>query len=562
MNMIVVAADPQVETVEVAGQQLVVADRTQVQLVSIANDGRGVRSGEGAPSSAVGLEGDFYINTLAHTIYGPKVGGVWGSPTSMVAAGITLTGDVLGSGSDTVEATIADGAVTLAKIAPIATASFMGRNMAGSGSPEELTVATAKTMLDLSGSNTGDQTLSGLGAAASARVIATSSPLAGGGDLSADRTLSLDMSVANSWTGRQSFATARISGNATQAAWGAGGIGFASLAATYTDSSSSGTVSANMVHALAAPTLAASSATTYSNAATFYIASAPSAGSNVTLTRPWSMYVAAGNGYLGGMLGIGTTSLVTASRLTLGGNITGSSVGEVQRVSGTFQSDVTDTGYGVRSSLSTQAASFTLPDMRHFLAQEGTIGSGSTVTRQVAFYASSNLTGAGSNYGFYGAIPAASNRWNLYMAGTADNYVAGRMLVGSTSASIAKSVVVGSVTTEVTHAIRAVASQTADLQQWQASGGTPVLSIDVSGNIVSTTTGTKIATATTQKIAFHNATPVAQRAGSAQAAVATTAATNSAPYGFSTAAQADALVALVNELRAALVEKGLIKGSA
>jgi hypothetical protein len=77
-----------------------------------------------------------------------------------------------------------------------------------------------------------------------------------------------------------------------------------------------------------------------------------------------------------------------------------------------------------------------------------------------------------------------------------------------------------------------------------------------------TATGTKIATATGQKLAFHNATPVIQRVGAAQAAAATTAATNVAPFGYTTAAQADAIVTLVNEIRAALVEKGLIKGAA
>lgn len=74
-------------------------------------------------------------------------------------------------------------------------------------------------------------------------------------------------------------------------------------------------------------------------------------------------------------------------------------------------------------------------------------------------------------------------------------------------------------------------------------------------------TGVKIGTSISEKLAFHNSTPVVQRSGSAQAAVATTGATNTAPYGYTTAAQADAIVTLVNELRASLVEKGLIKGS-
>jgi hypothetical protein len=46
-----------------------------------------------------------------------------------------------------------------------------------------------------------------------------------------------------------------------------------------------------------------------------------------------------------------------------------------------------------------------------------------------------------------------------------------------------------------------------------------------------------------------------------QAAVATTGVTQSSPYGFATAEQGDAVVTLVNALRAALVAQGLIKGS-
>lgn len=77
-----------------------------------------------------------------------------------------------------------------------------------------------------------------------------------------------------------------------------------------------------------------------------------------------------------------------------------------------------------------------------------------------------------------------------------------------------------------------------------------------------TTTGTKIGTTTTEKIGVYGATPIVQRSGAAQAAVATTSATNIAPWGFSTQAQADAIVTLVNELRAWAVAQGWIKGSA
>lgn len=55
--------------------------------------------------------------------------------------------------------TIDAGVVTLGKMENRATATFLGRNTAGTGSPEELSVATAKTMLGLTGTNSGDQTI-------------------------------------------------------------------------------------------------------------------------------------------------------------------------------------------------------------------------------------------------------------------------------------------------------------------------------------------------------------------------------------------------------------------
>ena len=75
--------------------------------------------------------------------------------------------------------------------------------------------------------------------------------------------------------------------------------------------------------------------------------------------------------------------------------------------------------------------------------------------------------------------------------------------------------------------------------------------------VLNATTGTKIGTATTQKLAFHNATPVAQRAGAAQAALVAITGGESP-----TEAEHNLVITLVNELRAALVEKGIIKGSA
>lgn len=58
---------------------------------------------------------------------------------------ITLTGDVTGSGTGSFAATIANDAVTLAKMANMATSSLIYRKTAGTGDPEVNTLATLKT---------------------------------------------------------------------------------------------------------------------------------------------------------------------------------------------------------------------------------------------------------------------------------------------------------------------------------------------------------------------------------------------------------------------------------
>lgn len=73
--------------------------------------------------------------------------------------------------------------------------------------------------------------------------------------------------------------------------------------------------------------------------------------------------------------------------------------------------------------------------------------------------------------------------------------------------------------------------------------------------------GTSLGQATTEKISVYGVTPVVQRSGSAQAAVATTAATSTTPFGYAEA-QANAIVTLLNEIRATLVAFGIMKGSA
>jgi Collagen triple helix repeat (20 copies) len=49
-------------------------------------DGKTVLSGTGAPATDLGSDGDFYIDTSASAIYGPKTATGWGNPTSLAGA--------------------------------------------------------------------------------------------------------------------------------------------------------------------------------------------------------------------------------------------------------------------------------------------------------------------------------------------------------------------------------------------------------------------------------------------------------------------------------------------
>jgi len=78
-------------------------------------------------------------------------------------------------------------------------------------------------------------------------------------------------------------------------------------AATYTDIVSSGTVSIAPISIFQGGVLAARNTVTYTTAATVYIQTAASAGTNVTITNPYSLYVAAGASYFGGALTAAST---------------------------------------------------------------------------------------------------------------------------------------------------------------------------------------------------------------------------------------------------------------
>ena len=149
-------------------------------------------------------------------------------------------------------------------------------------------------------------------------------------------------------------------------------------------------------------------------------------------TGRYNLYMAGtADNYIAGTLGLGTIfGLDSTQALRIGKTLTGNTASYSVVNSPIIASDVTSTFAGYFSVPTTQASAFTLSSLQHFGASGITIGSGSAVTNQYGFLAGSGLIGATNNYSFYGDIPSGTGRWNLYMAGTADNYLAGNLGLG------------------------------------------------------------------------------------------------------------------------------------
>lgn len=73
--------------------------------------------------------------------------------------------------------------------------------------------------------------------------------------------------------------------------------------------------------------------------------------------------------------------------------------------------------------------------------------------------------------------------------------------------------------------------------------------------------GTSLGQSITDTISFYGVTPIAQRAGAAQAA-APAGGTGATAGAYDTVANRDLLIGLVNEMRTVLVNLGLMKGAA
>lgn len=154
--------------------------------------------------------------------------------------------------------------------------------------------------------------------------------------------------AGNLTVGSSSVSSSRLSISTTRSASYPATTNFSILAGTFTDTSSSGTVTSIIGAYIDTTTLVASSATTYTSAASVYIASAPVASTNVTITNNYALWVGSGTTRLGGSLNLSGQTASTIAILDASKNV-------ISATTATYP-DLTELSYlkGVTSAIQTQ----------------------------------------------------------------------------------------------------------------------------------------------------------------------------------------------------------------
>jgi len=135
------------------------------------------------------------------------------------------------------------------------------------------------------------------------------------------------------------------------------------------------------------------------------------------------------NGYMGvgGAVAGASTGLTVASTALTGSQQFGVS----GQITGT--SAATQLVIGVDAFPQTANAVFNTTNVAGFYARAGSKGASNTVTNWHGLYILDQTQGT-NNYGVTSQVSSGTNKWNIYASGTASNYMAGNLGIGTTPA--------------------------------------------------------------------------------------------------------------------------------
>jgi len=138
-----------------------------------------------------------------------------------------------------------------------------------------------------------------------------------------------------------------------------------------------------------------------------------------------------GTAYISGNVSIGAAYPLATVSFAVTSQITNGVIAYGIRQTGYVQAATTLQAIGIANQLNKSGVN-TLGTYTNFFAIGGGSVSGS-VTNQMGFSVASNLTNATNNYAFHSELASATGVWNLYMSGTASNYLAGNLLIGTST---------------------------------------------------------------------------------------------------------------------------------
>lgn len=143
----------------------------------------------------------------------------------------------------------------------------------------------------------------------------------------------------------------------------------------------------------------------------------------------WLQISAGGYAAFGGAI---TANVAVTTRATITGSGT-TQYGHL--INTTFNTSGTSGVRGIEVQPILPSSSYTVANLSAFSAGVPTVPAAVTVTEYSQFRANDfTPTGTVSNkYGFRGNIASGTNFWNLFMEGSASNYLNGKLLIGSTS---------------------------------------------------------------------------------------------------------------------------------
>jgi hypothetical protein len=178
-----------------------------------------------------------------------------------------------------------------------------------------------------------------------------------------------------------------------------------------------------------------------------------------------------------GNVGIGSVTSASAI-IRINKSITGSTIPIAYYLTSTVDANFSGitAAYGSLSGIGATASTAGTPlaNLYHNYIGQGTF-TNTTVAAQYGYYVDSSFIGATTNIGFRGQIPIGGSRWNLFMDGTAQNYLAGNTGIGITVPT-SKLHVVGSFSRGAP--VTKTASFTlADTENWIICNGTASITV-------------------------------------------------------------------------------------